>query len=62
MGVFYDNECTIKTKHDSPAMGYYKFNTVAGGCVNYAEENIVEMCKDMYSNPYHCFLGKDQMG
>jgi len=62
IGVFYDDECTIKTKHDSPDLGYHKFDTVADGCVDCTEENGAETCQDMYGESYHCFRGKDQAG
>lgn len=62
IGVFYDDECTIKTKHDSPDLGYNKFATIESGCVDCSSDTGAEICTNMYGNAYHCALGKDQRG
>lgn len=62
IGVFYDDECTIKTKHDIPEFDYYKFGTVETGCIDCSSENGAETCTDLYDEALHCFNGKDQTG
>jgi hypothetical protein len=62
IGVFYDDECTIKTKHDSPDLGYNKFATIESGCVECSSDTGAEICTNMYDDAYHCALGKDQRG
>mmetsp|Transcript_19722 Transcript_19722/g.42291 ORF Transcript_19722/g.42291 Transcript_19722/m.42291 type:complete len:389 (+) Transcript_19722:137-1303(+) len=64
VGVFYDDECTIKTKHDSPSFDYRKFGTAADGCVDCsdADNGGADACEDMYGEAYHCLNGKDQTG
>ena len=62
IGVFYDEECTIKTKHDSPDLGYNKFATIESGCVECSSDTGAEICTNMYDDAYHCALGKDQRG
>ncbi|KAL7536636.1 hypothetical protein ACHAXR_010641 [Thalassiosira sp. AJA248-18] len=62
IGVFYDDECTIKTKHDSPNFDYYKFGTVGAGCVDCSSEAGEETCGDLYGDAFHCLNGRDQQG
>ena len=62
IGVFYDDECTIKTKHDSPNFDYYKFGTVSNGCVDCSSEQGAETCGDLYDESFHCLNGNDQQG
>lgn len=62
VGVFYDDECTIKTKHDTPNFDYYKFGTVTSGCVDCSSERGEEACGDLYGESFHCLNGKDQRG
>eukprot|EP00578_Thalassiosira_sp_NH16_P007236 CAMPEP_0181124926 /NCGR_PEP_ID=MMETSP1071-20121207/26765_1 /TAXON_ID=35127 /ORGANISM="Thalassiosira sp., Strain NH16" /LENGTH=390 /DNA_ID=CAMNT_0023210311 /DNA_START=58 /DNA_END=1230 /DNA_ORIENTATION=- len=62
VGVFYDDECTIKTKHDGPELDYYKFSTIMSGCVDCSDETGQETCGDLYDESFHCVNGKDQTG
>lgn len=62
IGTFYDDECTIKTKHDYPEFDYYKFGTVSAGCVDCSSNAGGETCEGLYGDSFHCFNGKDQQG
>ncbi len=63
VGVFYDNECTIKTKYESPTFDYYKFGAVEAGCLDCTSDVGQETCKDLYGGEsYHCMNGNDQRG
>ncbi len=63
VGVFYDNECTIKTKYESPTFDYNKFGVVEAGCLDCTSDVGQETCNDLYSGEsYHCMNGKDQRG
>lgn len=63
IGVFYDDECTIKTKHDIPEFDYYKFGMVETGCIDCSSDEGAETCNELYYNDaLHCFNGKDQTG
>ncbi|EJK63079.1 hypothetical protein THAOC_16287 [Thalassiosira oceanica] len=63
VGVFYDDECTIKTKHDPPQYGYYKFGALTEGCLDCsASEDAAETCNGMYGDSFHCLNGSDQQG
>lgn len=63
IGVFFDDECTIKTKHDTPSFGYYKFGALTGGCLDCsASDDAADTCNGMYGDSFHCLNGKDQQG
>jgi len=62
IGTFYDDECTIKTKHDYPEFDFYKFGTVTQGCMDCSTEQGQETCGDLYEESFHCMNGKDQQG
>mmetsp|Transcript_7937 Transcript_7937/g.14309 ORF Transcript_7937/g.14309 Transcript_7937/m.14309 type:complete len:373 (-) Transcript_7937:193-1311(-) len=64
IGVFYDDECTIRTKVDTPIeFDYYKFGTATSGCVDCSNGDYgEETCGDMYQDAYHCVNGKDMQG
>jgi hypothetical protein len=62
IGVFYDNECTIKTKHESPSLDYLKFGVVQSGCVDCSSDQGQNTCKNLYGEAYHCMSGTDQRG
>lgn len=62
IGVFYDDECTIKTKSDSPNFDYYKFGVITEECVDCSSEAGEETCGDMYGEAFHCVNGRDQQG
>mmetsp|Transcript_7573 Transcript_7573/g.16502 ORF Transcript_7573/g.16502 Transcript_7573/m.16502 type:complete len:367 (+) Transcript_7573:68-1168(+) len=63
IGVFYDDECTIKAKYDSPNFNYYKFSTVQDGCVDCSDNYGADTCDDLYADgSYHCVNGRDQLG
>ena len=62
MGVFYDNECTIKTKHNSPDFEYGKFRTMAGECVDCSVNHGDKACGELYRELYHCMNGRGQLG
>lgn len=59
VGVFYDDECTVKTKIDSPEFGYSKFQTVASTCIDCS---LGDACMDLYENSYHCVNGVEVSG
>jgi hypothetical protein len=62
IGVFYDNECTIKTKHESPSLDYLKFGVVQSGCVDCSSDQGQNTCTNLYGEAYHCMSGQDQRG
>lgn len=63
IGVYYDDECTIKTNHDSPNnFNYYKFGTLSEGCINCSTNQGAESCTDLYGEAYHCVNGNDKTG
>lgn len=62
IGTFYDEECTIKTKHDYPDFGYYKFAAVQGGCLDCSTEQGGGACDGLYGDAYHCLNGSDEKG
>jgi hypothetical protein len=68
IGVFYDEDCSIKTKYDAPALNYYKFSTVQSNCLSCASNggnnNNGEggSCTNLYGNAFHCVNGKDKTG
>lgn len=62
IGVFYDDECTIKTKQDSLSFDYYKFDAVMEGCVDCSDDAGAEACGDLYGEAYHCVNGNDKRG
>jgi len=62
VGVFYDNECTIKTKYESPSFEYNKFRAVESGCVDCSSDMGQNTCSTFYGGSYHCMNGKDQRG
>jgi len=63
IGVFYDDECTIKTKRDSPDFDYYKFGMLTKGCLDCSmTEDAAETCNELYGDSYHCLNGNDQQG
>mmetsp|Transcript_20616 Transcript_20616/g.44785 ORF Transcript_20616/g.44785 Transcript_20616/m.44785 type:complete len:360 (+) Transcript_20616:98-1177(+) len=62
IGVFYDDECTMKTKHDAPEFDYYKFDTFQSGCIDCSSDDGQETCNDLYGEALHCLNGKDQTG
>ena len=59
IGVFYDDECTIKTKNSAPDLKYYKFQVVENTCVDCGEANY---CNDIYQDSYHCQNGNEVSG
>ncbi|EED93494.1 predicted protein [Thalassiosira pseudonana CCMP1335] len=59
IGVFYDNECTIKTKNSAPNFNYYKFETVTGMCMGCNGDNT---CNNLYQESFHCLDGKEASG
>ena len=59
IGVFYDEDCTIKTKHDAPDFDYYKFGAVLDGCVDCASG---DTCEELYQESFHCVNGNDKQG
>jgi hypothetical protein len=59
IGVFYDEDCTIKTKNTAPDLNYYKFQTVESTCVDCNE---ADYCNELYEGSYHCANGKDLSG
>ncbi|KAL7509034.1 hypothetical protein ACHAXN_007997 [Cyclotella atomus] len=59
IGVFYDEECTIKTKNSAPDLKYYKFQTVVNNCVDCGEAGY---CNDLYQEAYHCKNGAEASG
>lgn len=59
IGVFYDEECTIKTKNSAPDLKYYKFQTVENTCVDC---NGAGYCNDIYQDSYHCMNGNEASG
>lgn len=59
IGVFYDEECTIKTKNSAPDLKYYKFQTVENTCVDCGEAGY---CNDLYQGSYHCMNGNEVSG
>lgn len=62
IGVFYDDECTIKTKNDGPNFDYYKFDTIYYGCIDCSDNQGAETCADLYGDSYHCVNGNDKTG
>ena len=66
IGVFYDEECSIKTKYDSPSLNYYKFSTVQSNCLSCSngggDNNQDGDCSSLYGNAFHCVNGKDKTG
>jgi hypothetical protein len=59
IGVFYDEECTIKTKNSAPDLKYYKFQTVENKCVDCGDAGY---CNDLYQESYHCQNGNEARG
>jgi len=59
IGVFYDDECTIKTKNSAPDLKYYKFQTIQETCVSCAQ---TDLCNDLYQGSYHCLDGNEASG
>jgi hypothetical protein len=59
IGVFYDDECTIKTKNSAPDFKYFKFQYVQNTCVDCAEAGY---CDEIYQDSYHCINGKEASG
>ena len=62
IGVFYDEDCSIKTKYDSPSLNYYKFSTVQSNCLSCSNNGNNGDCSDLYGNSFHCVNGKDKTG
>lgn len=59
IGVFYDEECTIKTKNSAPDLKYYKFQTVENTCVECGDAGF---CNELYQGSYHCMNGNEASG
>ncbi|KAL3808693.1 hypothetical protein ACHAXA_000179 [Cyclostephanos tholiformis] len=62
VGVFYDDECTIKTKHESPSFEYNVFKAVESSCVDCSSDMGQNTCGNLYGVSYHCKNGMDQRG
>ena len=66
VGVFYDDECTIKaSQYDPPDLSYAKFGTAQSGCVDCGGNDGgdgANTCADLYDDAKHCAGGKDQSG
>ena len=59
IGVFYDEECTIKTKGSAPEFNYYKFQTATQLCFDC---NDADLCDELYEESYHCLNGNEASG
>ena len=62
IGLFYDEECTIKTKYTNENLSYNKFDTVTSGCIDCSNEQGAESCDALYGDSFHCLNGNDQTG
>ena len=62
IGLFYDEECTIKTKYTNENLSYNKFDTVTSGCIDCSNEQGAESCDALYRDSFHCLNGNDQTG
>ena len=60
IGLFYDDECTVKTSSgNAPQFNYYKFQSVTGMCMDCSSD---DTCGDLYGDALHCFNGKEASG
>jgi len=58
VGLYYDDECTIKSTQYDNDFAFNTFGTIETMCVDCSYGD----CDDLYENTYHCYNGVDQQG
>uniref|UniRef100_A0A7S4MV48 Uncharacterized protein n=1 Tax=Odontella aurita TaxID=265563 RepID=A0A7S4MV48_9STRA len=59
IGLYYDEDCTIKSQMYDNGFAYNTFGTIEDMCIDCSNDGA---CDDLYGNSYHCFNGRDQLG
>lgn len=58
IGLYYDEDCTMKSHEYENNFAFNTFGTIEGMCVDCSNG----YCDDLYGDAYHCYNGYDQAG